>query len=81
MKTFASFAFLWLPLLAAAQPSTDIHLYDLAVKARTVVLSHPRNLTPHAGYDNQPFFHPTRPLLYYAASAEGDRTDLRIHNY
>ena len=85
MDTRAAFAWLLFPLLlarlAAAQPSTDIHLYDVAVKARTVVLSHPRNLTPHAGYDNQPFFHPTRPLLYYAASAEGGRTDLRIHNY
>ena len=66
---------------AAAQPSTDIYLYDVVVKARTVVLSHPRNLTPRAGYDNQPFFHPTQPLLYYTASAEGGRTDLRVYNY
>jgi hypothetical protein len=81
MNPLAAVAFLLFPLLAAAQPSTDICLYDVAVKARTVVLSHPRNITPHAGYDNQPFFHATQPLLYYAASAEGGRTDLRAYNY
>ena len=81
MKSLAAFAFLLFPLLAAAQPGTDIYLYDMVVKAHTVVLSHPRNVTPHAGYDNQPFFHPTRPLLYYAASAEGGRTDLRVYDY
>ena len=81
MKTLAAFAFLLFPLLAAAQPGTDIYLYDLSVKARTVVLSNPRNITPHAGYDNQPFFHTTLPLLYYASSAEGGRTDLRAYNY
>ena len=85
MNTRAAFAWLLLPLLlarlAAAQPSTDIHLYDVAVKARTVVLSNPRNVTPRAGYDNQPSFHATLPLLYYAAGAEGGQTDLRAYNY
>lgn len=81
MKPLAAVAFLLFPLLAAAQPGTDIYLYDVALKAHTVVLSHPRNITPHVGYDNQPFFHPTLPVLYYAASAEGGRTDLRTYNY
>ena len=85
MKLLAAVVFLLFPLLAAAQPaalpSTDIHLYDVAVKARTVVLSNPRNVTPRAGYDNQPFFHTTQPVLYYAAVAEGGRTDLRAYNY
>ena len=85
MKLLAPIVLLVLPLLAAAQPaalpSTDIYLYDLVVKARTVVLSNPRNVTPHAGYDNQPFFHATQPVLYYAAGAQGKRTDLRAYNY
>ena len=85
MNTRAAVALLPFSLLlarpAAAQPSTDIYLYEVVVKARTVVLSHPRNITPRAGYDNQPFFHPTQPLLYYTASAEGGRTDLRVYNY
>ena len=69
------------PFLVAAQPNTDIHLYNMAVKARTVVLSEPRNITPHPGYDNQPYFHPTQPVLYYTASAAGGRTDLWAYNY
>ncbi|GAC1377635.1 MAG: hypothetical protein NVSMB30_24960 [Hymenobacter sp.] len=69
------------PFLAVAQPSTDIYLFDMAVKADTVVLSHPRNITPHPGYDNQPFFHPTLPLLYYASSTDSSRTDLKSYNY
>lgn len=85
MKSLAAVVLPLFPLLVAAQPaalpSTDIHLYDLVVKARTVVLSNPRNVTPRAGYDNQPFFHATQPVLYYAASAEGGRTDLRAYNY
>lgn len=76
-----AFGFCLTPLLAAAQPSTDIHLYDMAVKAHTVVLSKPRNVTPHLGYDNQPYFHPTQPVLYYTASAADGRTDLRAYNY
>ena len=85
MKLLVAVVLLLFPLLAAAQPAalpnTDIYLYDVAVKARTVVLSNPRNVTPRAGYDNQPFFHATQPVLYYAASAEGGRTDLRVYNY
>jgi hypothetical protein len=69
------------PFLVKAQPNTDIHLYELAVKAHTVVLSKPRNVTPHPGYDNQPYFHPTQPVLYYSASAADGRTDLRAYNY
>lgn len=81
MIKLVAFGFCLTPFLAAAQPNTDIHLYDMSVKARTVVLSKPRNITPHPGYDNQPYFHPTQPVLYYTASAEGGRTDLRAYNY
>lgn len=81
MKKLVAFCCCLLPILAAAQPSTDIHLFDLTVKGSKVVLSSPRNITPRAGYDNQPFFHATQPLVYYTAAADSGRTDLRSYNY
>ncbi|QIL76552.1 TolB family protein [Hymenobacter sp. HDW8] len=69
------------PSLASAQVDTDIYLVDLSVKGNTVVLSKPRNITPHKGYDNQPFFHPTLPLLYYSSATDSSRTDLKSYNY
>ncbi|WP_426061274.1 TolB family protein [Hymenobacter sp. B1770] len=81
MKRLIVFCCCLLSLCAAAQPSTDIYLFDLTVKAGTVVLSKPRNVTPHPGYDNQPFFHVSQPVLYYTSSGEGGRTDLKSYNY
>lgn len=81
MIKLVAFGFCLTPFLVKAQPNTDIHLYEMSVKAHTVVLSKPRNVTPHPGYDNQPYFHPTQPVLYYTASTEDSRTDLRAYNY
>jgi Tol biopolymer transport system component len=81
MKKLLALCCVLVPFLATAQPSTDIYLFDLSVKGGTVVLSKPRNVTPHPGYDNQPFFHPAKPVLYYAAAADSNRTDLRSYNY
>ncbi|OGX83427.1 hypothetical protein BEN47_03830 [Hymenobacter lapidarius] len=81
MKKLIAFCCCLAPFLAAAQPNTDIYLFDLAVKGTKVVLSKPLNITPHVGYDNQPFFHPTQPLVYYTAVADSGRTDLRAYNY
>jgi hypothetical protein len=69
------------PGLAWAQVDTDIMLLDMVVKKNTVVLSKPRNITPHRGYDNQPYFHPSQPLLYFASAADSGRTDLKSYNY
>ncbi|SMB83674.1 hypothetical protein SAMN00120144_0759 [Hymenobacter roseosalivarius DSM 11622] len=69
------------PYLASAQVDTDIYLVDLSVKGNTVLLSNPRNITPHKGYDNQPFFHPSLPLLYFSSSTDSSRTDLKSYNY
>ena len=48
-----------------AQNSTEVYLLDLSEKAGKLALSNPRNVSNKPGYDNQPFFHPTRALLYY----------------
>jgi hypothetical protein len=81
MKRIATLLCCLFPGLSWAQVDTDIILLDMTVKKNTVVLSKPRNITPHKGYDNQPYFHPTQPLLYYASSTDSSRTDLKSYNY
>lgn len=81
MKQLFAFCCCLAPFLVSAQANSDIYLFDLRMKAGEVVLSKPHNVTPRVGYDNQPFFHTTEPLLYYTAAADSGRTDLRLYNY
>lgn len=57
-------------------PGTDIFLVDLLIEKRTISVSNAKNITNRIGYDNQPSFHPTKPLLYYAAADAEGRTDI-----
>jgi hypothetical protein len=57
-------------------PGTEIFILDLAIEKRTISVSNARNITNRVGYDNQPSFHPTKPLLYYAAADTEGRTDI-----
>lgn len=66
---------------AQQPPGTDIYLFDLNKKKGTLVLSNPKNITARPGYDNQPFFHPDKPLLYYASADATGRTDILEYNY
>ena len=81
MKKIALLLCWFVPLLAAAQPTTDVYLFDLSMKKDQVVLANGRNVTPHKGYDNQPFFHPQQPLMYYSSSTDSSRTDLKSYDY
>lgn len=81
MKRILLFWICLFPCLASAQVNTDVYLLDMSLKAGKVVLSNPRNITPHPGYDNQPFFHPTLPLLYFASTTADGRTDLKSYDY
>ncbi len=68
-------------LCAQQPPGTEIYLFDLTIKKSKIQLSNPQNITNHAGYDNQPFFHPDKPSIYYSsANAEG-KTDILEYNY
>jgi len=73
-----------LPMIAYAQqlpPGTEIYFLDIAVKKSGVTVSNPQNITNKPGYDNQPFFHPDKSVLYYtSANAEG-KTDLVEYNF
>ncbi len=63
-----------------AQNGTDVYLLDLSVSAGKLTLSNPRNVSDKVGYDNQPFFHPTQPLLYYTSMMADKQTDIWSYN-
>ncbi len=46
-----------------------------------VVLSNGVNITDHKGYDNQPFFHPSQPIIYYSSFDDSSRSDIKYYNY
>lgn len=66
---------------AQQPPGTEIYLLDLSVKKAKVTVSEPVNVTNRKGYDNQPNFHPDKPLLYYTSAAEDGKTDLVEHSF
>ena len=65
--------------LLFAQSGTEIFLLDITNSSGTITLSNPKNITNRKGYDNQPFFHPSQPLLYYTAMQDG-QTDIWSYN-
>jgi hypothetical protein len=67
-------------LHAQQLPGTEIYLLDLKKETTGLVLSNPRNITNHPGYDNQPYFHPDKSLLYYASEDKFGRTDIVEYN-
>ncbi len=67
--------------LAQQPPGADIYLFDVRVKKGVVSMTNPKNISNKPGYDNQPFFHPDKPLLYYASANEEGRTDIVEYDY
>jgi hypothetical protein len=63
-------------LYAQQIPGSEIYLFDLKYGKDQLVLSNPKNVTNHPGYDNQPFFHPDKSILYFASANEEGRTDI-----
>lgn len=73
--------FVALVCYAQQPPGTDIYLFDLAFKKGKFVLTNAVNISDRKGYDNQPFFHPDKPLIYYTSADEEGRTDILVYNY
>lgn len=61
-----------------AQPSTDIHLADLAVRDGRLVVGTPVNVTDRDGYDNQPRFLPDGSGFLYASFRDGQIDIMRF---
>ncbi len=74
------FTLLLISVKLFAQNGTEIYLLDLSIAGEDLILSNPKNITKRVGYDNQPFFHPTKPLIYYTAMKDG-QTDIWSYNY
>jgi hypothetical protein len=64
-----------------SQASSEIYLFDLKTKKEGLFLSNGKNITDHKGYDNQPFFHPDEPIIYYSSFNEEGRADIKSYNY
>lgn len=73
--------FLLVVFAGKAQTGSEIYLFDLSNKKSKITLSNPINATNHSGYDNQPFFHVDKPILYYSSFNEDGRADIRSYDY
>lgn len=65
----------------AAQPASEVYLFDLKISKNTMTLRNAINISNHKGYDNQPYFDPDKPVLYYTSADSSGRTDLLSYNY
>jgi hypothetical protein len=64
-----------------SQSGTEIFLFDVKLVDGKVHLFKAVNITNHKGYDNQPYFHPNQPLIYYSSFDDSSRSDLKFYNY
>lgn len=82
MKTITSILLLVIPMLGFSQAGSEIFLLDMQMKGKAITLINPINITNHKGYDNQPFFAPKQPLLYFTSDRDSAaNTDIRSYNY
>ena len=81
MKKVLCFALVLMSMMAYAQTGSEILLFDISVSKSKVSIKNPVNVTNHPGYDNQPFFHTTRPILYYSSFNDDGRSDIMSYNY
>lgn len=80
-KIVTLLVFLTGSLLAQQPPGTEILLFDLKVTKSNIQLLNPKNITNRTGYDNQPHFHPEKPLVYFSSADESGRTDIMVYNH
>jgi len=81
MSKILFFLLLFVASAAQAQPATEILLFDLSAKKGSVSVSNPVNITQHKGYDNQPYFHPENPQIFYSSFNEDGRSDIKMYDY
>jgi len=81
MKKFLFIIFLIRPFDSIAQTGSEIFLFDMNISNGQVFLSNGENITHHKGYDNQPFFHPSKPVIYYSSFDDSSRSDIKSYNY
>jgi hypothetical protein len=67
-------------LFCTAQTGSEIFLFDLKIENGQPVLSNGVNITNHKGYDNQPLFDPSQPIIYYSSFDDSGRSDIKYYN-
>ncbi len=81
MKNILTTLFLFFCITLFSQTGTEIYLFDIQVENHQISLTNPQNITNRVGYDNQPSFHSTEPIIYFSSfNAEG-RSDIKFYNY
>jgi hypothetical protein len=80
MKRLFFFALLCVSAAGFGQAGSEIILFDLKIKKDKVVISNPKNITNHKGYDNQPSFHANLPYIYFSSFNDDQRSDIRRYN-
>lgn len=81
MKKFICLLLLINSGIALAQTGSEIYLLDVVLGKNAISVSNPVNVTNHPGYDNQPSFHASKPLLYYSSFNDDGRSDIKVFNY
>ncbi len=81
MKKIISISFILSSLLSFGQDGSEIFIFDMKIANGQVVLSNGTNITNHKGYDNQPFFHPSKPVIYYSSFNDSGRSDIKYYDY
>ncbi len=81
MKSFAALILFAISFSVCAQSGSEILLFDLKIKKDKITVSNPKNITNHPGYDNQPGFNRSEPVLYYSSFNEDGRSDIKSFNY
>ena len=62
--------------------NTEVYLFDLnLLKTGAITVANGINVSKHHGYDNQPYFHPTKPVLYFTSARSGGQTDILSFDY
>jgi hypothetical protein len=81
MKKWLCLPVIFYSLFCSAQTGSEIILFDLKIKQGQLLLSNGINITNHKGYDNQPSFHPSKPIIYYSSFDDSSRCDIKFYNY
>ena len=81
MKKIIFISFILSSLFSFGQDGSEIFLFDMRIANGQVVLSNGANITNHKGYDNQPFFHSSQPLIYFTSFNDSGRSDIKFYNY
>ncbi|MBC7946615.1 MAG: hypothetical protein H7Y42_01965 [Chitinophagaceae bacterium] len=81
MKKIFSMMLMTASMYCSGQAGTDIYLFDLSMRNGKVIISGGKNFTNRIGYDNQPFFHPSKPIIYFSAFNDSGRSDIKYFDY